>query len=156
MIKLLSIITLGTLLVGCQGQVPENIGFKIHKVGKRNKFSLTPCGKKPNCVVSYKELANGGEYLEPIKIMSNRERAFEKISAIVLKNKSAKLISQTDKYIRAEYTSSLFSFVDDVEFYFGDNGIIHFRSSSRMGYSDLSTNKKRIEEIRFKFHQNDI
>ena len=39
-------------------------------------------------------------------------------------------------------------YVDDVEFYINEkNKIIHFRSASRIGYSDLGVNRKRMEEI---------
>jgi len=57
--------------------------------------------------------------------------------------------------MRVEFTSALFRFVDDVEFYFmkkqADTTIIHIRSASRIGYSDLGVNRKRIEKIRNKF-----
>jgi uncharacterized protein (DUF1499 family) len=49
----------------------------------------------------------------------------------------------------------LFRFVDDVEFYFpekqGGETIIHVRSASRVGSSDLGVNRKRIERIRSQF-----
>jgi len=46
----------------------------------------------------------------------------------------------------------LFRFVDDVEFYFEDQEkVIQFRSSSRLGHSDLGVNRKRMETIREKF-----
>jgi uncharacterized protein (DUF1499 family) len=44
------------------------------------------------------------------------------------------------------------SFVDDVEFYLDDAAKqIHFRSSSRLGRSDLGVNRQRMEEIRRRF-----
>lgn len=59
-----------------------------------------------------------------------------------------------DNYIRAEFVSKIFRFVDDVEFYFPDKKskelLIHVRSASRVGYSDLGVNRKRIEQIRRK------
>jgi len=40
-------------------------------------------------------------------------------------------------------------FVDDVEFHKDDiNQVIHVRSASRLGKSDLGVNRKRVEEIR--------
>ena len=52
-------------------------------------------------------------------------------------------------YLYAEYSSALFGFVDDVEFYFPpETHIIHVRSASRLGHSDLGVNRKRIEAIR--------
>ena len=40
-------------------------------------------------------------------------------------------------------------FVDDVEFLKAeDEGLIHVRSASRVGRSDMNANRTRIEEIR--------
>ena len=50
-----------------------------------------------------------------------------------------------------EFTSSLMKYVDDVEIYFtGADGLAHVRSASRLGYSDMGANRKRIEMIRGK------
>ncbi len=134
-------------LAGCQGTPPTNLG--IHD-GK-----LLACPDKPNCVVSF-DFGENKNFLEPIKSEEDPERIKEKILGIVSKDKSAKIVEQNTGYLRAEYKSSLFSFVDDVEFWFEQPGVVHFRSASRLGYSDLGANKDRIESIRFKFHQNDF
>jgi uncharacterized protein (DUF1499 family) len=43
-------------------------------------------------------------------------------------------------------------FVDDVEFLLVPaERVIHVRSASRVGYSDLGTNRKRVEALRAKF-----
>ena len=39
-------------------------------------------------------------------------------------------------------------FVDDVEFYFNKPGRISLRSASRLGYSDMGVNRRRMEKIR--------
>lgn len=135
------------LLVSCQGTPPKNLG--VHE-GK-----LQACPDKPNCVVSF-DFGEQKNFLEPIKSEEDADRIKEKILGIVSKDKSAKIVEQSTDYLRAEYTSSLLSFVDDVEFWFGQTGLVHFRSASRLGYSDLGVNKDRIESIRFKFHQNDF
>jgi uncharacterized protein (DUF1499 family) len=68
--------------------------------------------------------------------------------------KQSKIVVVEDNYIRAEFVSKIFRFVDDVEFYFPDKKskelLIHVRSASRVGYSDLGVNRKRIEQIRRK------
>lgn len=135
------------LLASCQGTPPTNLGVRDGK--------LKACPDKPNCVVSY-DFGEQKNFLAPIKSEEEPERIKEKILGIVSKDKSAKIVDQNTDYIRAEYTSNLFRFVDDVEFWFGEAGLVHFRSASRMGYSDLGANKDRIESIRFKFHQNDF
>ena len=65
----------------------------------------------------------------------------------------AKLLANTNKFIHIEFTSKIFRFVDDVEFYFDEPGVIHFRSASRVGYSDMGVNKNRMEEIERLFIQ---
>jgi len=48
----------------------------------------------------------------------------------------------------SEFMSKTMKFVDDVEFYFDDaNKVIHFRSASRKGHSDMGVNRKRMEAI---------
>jgi uncharacterized protein (DUF1499 family) len=64
------------------------------------------------------------------------------------------VITVDERYVHAEFRSALFRFVDDVEFYFDDEpGIIHVRSASRVGHSDLGVNRERIEAIREYFSQ---
>jgi uncharacterized protein (DUF1499 family) len=59
------------------------------------------------------------------------------------------VVEQTDDYIRAESTSRLMGFVDDLEFYFPpDQAVIEWRSASRLGESDLGVNRRRLEQIR--------
>ncbi|MGH9640530.1 MAG: DUF1499 domain-containing protein, partial [Bryobacteraceae bacterium] len=43
--------------------------------------------------------------------------------------------------------SALMGYVDDVEFYC-DGKAIQLRSSSRLGYSDLGANRKRVDSLR--------
>jgi uncharacterized protein (DUF1499 family) len=58
-------------------------------------------------------------------------------------------IEANDAYIRAESRSRLLGFVDDVEFYLpADQAVIHLRSASRLGESDLGVNRRRLEQIR--------
>lgn len=135
------------LVTSCSAPRPKNLGLMDSK--------LHPCPDSPNCVSSF-EAPDNEHYWNPIQVISNKERAHKKIIGIISKNKSAKIISKTPNYIHAEYTSSVFKFIDDVEFYFGIDKLVHFRSASRTGKSDFGVNKKRIEEIRFKFQQNDF
>ena len=61
-----------------------------------------------------------------------------------------------DNLLHIEFTSLIFRFVDDVEFYFNEPRIIHFRSASRVGHSDLGVNRNRIEEIRHLFTKDSL
>ena len=65
---------------------------------------------------------------------------------------NSEIVEATGNYVHAKFTSKFFRFVDDVEFcMYDDAGIIHVRSSSRMGYFDFGVNRRRIERIRARF-----
>tara|TARA_R110000868_G_scaffold164359_14_gene396921 strand:- start:3128 stop:3565 length:438 start_codon:yes stop_codon:yes gene_type:complete len=135
------------LLISCQSTPPTDLGVVNGQLKK--------CPDKPNCVVSF-DYGMSDQFLSPIESEEEPERIRQKIEGIVTKTSNAKIVENKPDYIRAEYTSTLFRFVDDVEFLFTEPGKVHFRSASRLGHSDLGANKDRIEAIRFKFHQNDF
>jgi uncharacterized protein (DUF1499 family) len=59
------------------------------------------------------------------------------------------IAAQKDEYIHTVFTSRLLRFKDDVEFYIDATaGQVHFRSSSRVGHSDLGANRKRYQTFR--------
>jgi len=66
--------------------------------------------------------------------------------------KRARVVTEDGCYIHVEFTSFVFRFVDDAEFLL-DEAVktIHVRSASRIGYSDLGVNRKRVEMIRSRF-----
>lgn len=124
----------------CTGARPNNLGVK----GNR----LLDCPNKPNCVSSQSSMSDS-HYIEPLKYNKDLPIAFLELKQLIEKQEGAKVISATDTYLYAEFTSRIMRFVDDVEFYFVDSDkIIHVRSASRLGKSDLGVNRKRIEQIR--------
>src|SRR5690606_17904467 len=112
------------------------------------------CADSSSCVTSFE--TESKSYLEPITSEEDQARIRKKILGIIAKDSQAKIIEDQPEYLRAEFHSSLFGFIDDVEFWFGETGKVHFRSASRRSFSDFGNNRDRIESIRFKFHQNDF
>ena len=113
---------------------------------------ITPCKSKPNCVSS---LNRDKRYrVEPLRYNSF-EAAKNKLLNILKSIERVRIVANHRNYIHAEFTSFIFGFIDDVEFYFDDKTKrIHVKSASRIGYSDLGANRKRIENIRIKFLEN--
>ena len=112
-----------------------------------NSDRLEPCPSSPNCVVSI----NGDEehQIEPITYNGDRATAKETLLKVLSVVPRTEVTENTDNYIHAESTSRIFKFVDDVDFYFPeDENIIHLRSASRVGESDLGVNRRRMEQIR--------
>ena len=60
-----------------------------------------------------------------------------------------KITSETDDYLSATYSTPILRFVDDVEFR-RDRDVWQVRSASRVGHSDMGTNRKRVDAIRAK------
>lgn len=66
--------------------------------------------------------------------------------------KGARIAEEKAGYLRAEYRSALFGFVDDVELLLDEAAKrIDVRSASRTGYFDFGVNRRRVEEIRDRF-----
>lgn len=106
--------------------------------------ALQGCGEKPNCVSSF---ANDKEkHIEALPISNPKNEFINKLKKIINDQKSAKLISETTDYMHIEFQSTLFGFVDDVEFYFPQDKLF-MRSASRVGTSDLGQNRKRLNLI---------
>ena len=108
---------------------------------------LTPCPSSPNCVSSLSD--DRKHAIEPLQYTGSRDEARNRLVGILDKQAAARLTINEADYIHAEFRSQIFRFVDDVEFLFSDEEkIIHVKSASRIGYSDLGANRKRVEWIR--------
>jgi uncharacterized protein (DUF1499 family) len=130
------------LMVGCSGTRPTTLGLQEGR--------MAPCPKSPNCVSTQSTDAKHG--IEPLAYTTSIEDARHRLLTIVRSTPRASLVTQEEDYLHVEYKSRIFGFIDDVEFLFDDeNKIIHFRSASRKGYSDLGVNRKRMEQIRERF-----
>jgi uncharacterized protein (DUF1499 family) len=120
-----------------------------------NGGKLAACGEKNNCVSSQASNLNSYQFIEPWTYTVPDELAMSRLIEILQSEERAKLISVEKNYIRAEFTSRIFRFVDDVEFYMDrNNKKIHFRSSSRIGRGDWGVNRKRMEQLHQSFGSN--
>ncbi|AFY41773.1 DUF1499 domain-containing protein [Nostoc sp. PCC 7107] len=108
---------------------------------------LTSCPSSPNCVVS--QDADVEHSIDAIAYHTDRDTARATLLKVLTVVPRTEVIEQTDNYIHALSKSRIFKFVDDVEFYFPtDESVIHIRSASRVGQSDLGVNRRRLEQIR--------
>jgi uncharacterized protein (DUF1499 family) len=119
---------------------------------KRKKETMSECPKSPNCVSSLSPAPK--RYIAPFRFDGSAETALEKILSIIKDNGRAQVVSTQGNYIKAEFRSLLFRFVDDVEFLIDDKErIIHVKSASRKGFYDFGVNRRRIEKLRRQFEQ---
>jgi uncharacterized protein (DUF1499 family) len=107
--------------------------------------SLSRCSAKPNCVCS-EHIDDVNHYIEPV--MSIQYKGMDRRPKVVsiIQGMNGILQSEKDNYIAATFISSTFGFVDDFEIRIDPNeGVLHFRSASRVGYGDGGVNRKRVE-----------
>jgi uncharacterized protein (DUF1499 family) len=88
-------------------------------------------------------------YIPPLGYSGERGAAYRKLVLLVESEPRARIVVTQANYLRVEYRSAVFRFVDDVEFLFPPNRAeIEVRSASRLGYYDFGKNRRRIEDIR--------
>jgi uncharacterized protein (DUF1499 family) len=134
-------------LLGCNTGKASNMTVQ----GPSEKISLEPCPKTPNCVSSMMPI-DSKRYIAPLRYTGKKELAYQKLVIMIESNTRALIITRKANYIKAEFKSAIFGFVDDVEFLVSsDQSIIEVRSASRVGYYDLGKNRRRIEDIRKKW-----
>jgi uncharacterized protein (DUF1499 family) len=114
------------------------------------KDELAACPDRPNCVTSLSD--DKGHFIAPLTYEGSMAEASARLLSVLEQMKGAKIVSRTDTSIQAEFTSTVFGFVDDVDFRFdAADRRIDLRSASRVGYTDFGVNRRRIEEIRRRF-----
>ena len=110
---------------------------------------LTPCPDSPNCVSTQADPSDDIHHVEPIPFEGERSELVSRLVSWIGEQERAMVVQQEAGYIRGAFTSQVFGFHDDVELYFSpDKPVLHFRSASRVGYSDLGVNRKRYEKVR--------
>jgi uncharacterized protein (DUF1499 family) len=121
---------------------PSDLGVKDGR--------LAPCPDTPNCVCT--QAADEGHRIEPLTYDGTAEEAMARLKAALVGLPRTRVVSETPDYLHAECTSLVFRFVDDVEFLIDrERKVIHFRSASRVGRSDLGVNRLRMEALRQAF-----
>lgn len=123
-----------TCLVGC-ASVPD-----IPASGA----ALPDCGVLPNCVTS--EFDGGGKTVAPLQATAQQ---WQQLKQWIASRRDWTITSDTGDFLQAVVKTPLMRFRDDVQLRFiEDTGVIHVRSSSRLGISDMGTNRRRVDMLR--------
>lgn len=117
-----------------------------------SKGKLQKCPSSPNCVCSeYRQ--DKKHYTEPISFNDtyNPDMVIGKAKTVILEM-GGEIKSMEEMYMAAIFKSSVFRFIDDFEVRI-DMGkrLLHIRSASRTGYSDLGVNRRRVKRFKKKF-----
>lgn len=120
-------------LLGCAGERPASLGVSAGQLGT--------CPDSPNCVSSFD--TRDSHRIAPLNA------TLAQVRTAVTAMPGAQIISEQENYLYAEFTTRLMGFVDDVEFLAEPAAtLVHVRSASRLGHSDLGVNRERIETLR--------
>lgn len=109
---------------------------------------LSPCPANPACVSS--EAAPNDSHAIAALVMEGPllEEPLLLLKEVV-EDLGGKVVRTTEGYMATTFESTIFGFVDDVEFRIdASNRVVHVRSASRVGYYDFDVNRERVERIR--------
>jgi uncharacterized protein (DUF1499 family) len=138
-IILLALAMAALLLIGCSGKAPDTLGVR--------NGTLSACPASANCVSSQAEDAQ--HHVAPIAARGNPDVVMVDLANAIESMFGGKVVAMDGPYLRAEFTSRVLRFVDDLEcFYDEGRGVIDIRSASRIGQMDFNANRDRVEELR--------
>lgn len=102
--------------------------------------TLAPCPASPNCVSS---LAPAGDdhAIEPLRA------TLAQVDAVMATLPRTERVAESEGYRQYVVTTALMRFRDDVQLQV-EGDVVHVRSASRIGQSDLGVNRRRVEAIR--------
>ena len=111
-----------------------------------NNGKLAEISSKPNNVSSQTDDENKKVATMPFK--NNQSETMVAIKKAVEQFGGGKIEKESDDYLYIIFTTSLMKYHDDVEFWLdAKNGVVHFRSASRAGHSDMGLNRQRWEKL---------
>ena len=101
---------------------------------------LAACPSSPNCVSSEQGTQSDKA------VASLPLDAWDLLPVAIIKA-GGSVTREDEDYIAAEFRSSIFGFVDDLELRRAEDAV-HVRSASRVGYSDAGVNAERVADLR--------
>ncbi len=112
---------------------------------------LRACPTTPNCVCSEQLVERA--VVEPLIYTTTAADAWSRMKQAIIETGGI-ILTEQGGYLHARYETSLMRYIDDVELRIDENKQrIHVRSASRVGYSDMGANQKRVTRIWAAFKQ---
>jgi len=107
------------------------------------------CPGSPNCVSS--ESGSPGEKVDPLEFAGSSADAWLRLKGLIVESGGV-IEDEQPEFLWSTFTVPVFGFVDDVEFRLDRAAnLIHVRSASRLGFSDLGVNRSRVDQLREAF-----
>jgi uncharacterized protein (DUF1499 family) len=129
-----------------RGRAPTDLGLK--------NGQLKPPTDNPNSVSSQASLHPNHPFrayadIAPLTYTGDGAAAFARAVAIVKAMPGTTVVEEKAGYLYAQCQTRWLKFTDDLELSLDQSArVIHVRSASRLGKSDLGVNRNRVEAIR--------
>ena len=137
-IYLLSV-AIATLVNGCSSPKTDGNSNQLNR--------LAGCPGPSNCVSS--EAQDVRHAVAPFRLAGDSTTGWQSMARIVASLPRSSIVKKTDTYLHAEFRSRVFRFIDDLELLLDPaTGNVAIRSASRVGYSDLGVNRRRVKTLR--------
>jgi uncharacterized protein (DUF1499 family) len=113
-------------------------------------MDLPKCPASPNCVSS--RASSAWQSMPPIAFEGSPETAWRQWCQLIAEHPLVIQLAQEEGCLHAVFRTRWFRFRDDLHSLLSrEEGVIHVRSASRLGFWDMNTNRRRVEGLRQQF-----
>ena len=145
---LISLLALLLLIVGTLSYLVQRTPA-MSDFGTGQALSACPIDK-PRCVSSLNQEVDFN--IAAFEFSDDPQAAMARLKAAVEAQTNAEVIFADAQHLDVTFKTALMRFRDDVRFQLNAEAKrFDVRSSSRVGYSDLGVNRKRLEKLRARF-----
>ncbi|RKF15645.1 DUF1499 domain-containing protein [Alginatibacterium sediminis] len=117
---------------------PDYLGLK--------NGQFAPMPSSPNAVSSQSEDAS--KKVEALPLKADIETTKEAVLASVAQLSEFEVVTNNPDYMHIVFVTEKMRYRDDLELYFDqEQGLLHYRSQSRVGYSDKGLNAERYAKF---------
>jgi len=142
----LGVVTLVAVGVAALALQARTVGVPP-ELGVRNG-RLAPCPSSPNCVSTQADPSDATHAMPPLPLAVPAAEAQQQLRELLSTQPRVEVLRDEADYLHVVARSATMGFPDDVEFFFDEAaGVIHFRSASRLGQSDMGVNRARMEQL---------
>jgi len=140
---------LAAMLIVVLVMVSKNM--RTPELGVENGL-FKPLSSKPNGVST--QAKDESKFVEPFPFSGNLEETKKLLKEVCQSYGDVKVIKEETDYMHIVFTTGTMKYNDDVEFYFDEkNQLVHYRSESRIGYSDMGLNRERYDVLSLSYNQ---
>lgn len=154
--KWLLYVGLGTVAVVVLGTIALMIWARRaprpETLGLTTDGQLAPLPDSPNAVSTQAD--DTDPLIGPLVYRADTDTTRAELVELLRSMPRVTIVIEEPDYIHAEFRTKVIGYIDDVEFAFDDEArVVHYRSASRLGHSDLGANGKRMARVRELWNQ---